>query len=63
VLGEGLHLVAIISSSLGNCSSIFELTFSKASSFRETKQIVKEEKVQNQKSDDCLSYIRITKSS
>jgi len=53
VLGEGLDLVAIVSSSLGNCSSIFELTFLKVSSFRETKQNVKKEKVQNQKGDDC----------
>lgn len=46
------NLETIISSSLENCSSIFELTFLKASSLRETKQNMKEEKVQNQKGDE-----------
>jgi len=50
--GEGLDLETIISSTLGNCSSIFELTFLRASSFRETKQIAREDKVQNQKGDE-----------
>jgi hypothetical protein len=52
MLGEGLDLETVISSSLGISSSIFELSCLKASSFRETKQIAREEKVQNQKGDE-----------
>jgi hypothetical protein len=44
MLGEGLDLETVISSSLGISSSIFELSFLKASSFRETKQIARRKK-------------------
>jgi hypothetical protein len=52
------NLETKISSSLGNCPSIFEFTFTKASSFKETEQHVEKYRVQvqNQK-DDKVAYI------
>lgn len=40
ILEEGLDLKTIILSSLGNCSSMFELSFMEAAAFRETEQNV-----------------------
>jgi len=51
---ESLDLETNISSSLGNCSSIFEPTFVKASSCRETEQRVEKKGVQNQKGDEVI---------
>jgi len=51
---ESLDPEANISSSLGNCSSIFEPTSMKASSFRETEHNVENKGVQNQKGDEVI---------
>jgi len=45
-------LETIISSSIGNCSSIFEFTFIRGLSFREPEKHVEKKRVQNQKGDD-----------
>jgi hypothetical protein len=47
MLGEGLILESIISSSLENCSSTFVFTLMKASPFRGTEQHVENKRVQN----------------
>lgn len=58
---EGLAFETIISSSLGNCCSTIEFTFTATSSFKETKQMLGQEIVQNQKGDDFLKRSVIEK--
>jgi hypothetical protein len=52
MLGEGLVLESIISSSLENSSSTFVFTLMKTSPFRETEQHVEKKRAQNLNDDE-----------